>query len=144
MKESTLQSFAHRNSSNRDSTWKLLDSIAKSSGEDTAKGKKEVLNFVVAFGLRKAIEAHFDKSENIDRDIRKKLSRLNEEYPFDVVEANQQVLKLFNQYINLIAGFGSYSETATIVTLLRNMSENNDTPEPEATPEQLHAWDYLY
>lgn len=144
MKASTLESFARSNASGSDSTWKILDGIAKSYGEDIGKGKKEVLNFIVAFGLRKAIEAHFDKSENIDRDIRKRLSQLNEEYPFDVAEASQQVRVLFNQYINLIAGFGSYSETIAVVTILRNMAEHNETPQPEATPEQLHGWDYLY
>lgn len=144
MKTSTLQSFAYSNSSGDDSTWKLLDNIAKASGDDVAKGKREVLDFIIAFGLRCTIQAHFDKSENIDKDIRKKLSRLNEEYPFDVAEANQQVKILFNQYINLTAGFTSYSDTMTMMATLKNMLNHNETPEPEATPEQLHAWDYLY
>lgn len=144
MKASTLQSFAYSNSSGDDSTWKLLDAIAKSAGDDVAKGKKAVLDFIVAFGLRSAISAYFDKNENIDREIRRKLSNLNEEYPFDVVEASQQVKVLFNQYINLTAGVTSYSDTMTMMTTLRNMAQNNETPEPEPTPEQIHAWDYLY
>lgn len=143
MKTSTLKAFAQTNSRGDSSTWALLDAISKAAGDDRQKAKRDVEEFLVVVCTRCAILAHNDQVENIDKNIRNMLSRLNEEYPFDVVAVNNQVRKLFNAYISSMYGMNSYAEAKTLCNMLENISNQDEMETSPSTPEQIHAWDYL-
>ena len=139
MKNSTLQSIANKAYQDNNNTWTLLNNIAISAGDDKAAGTAKVLDFVVAVGLRNTLEAWHDKSENIDKDIRSFLSRLNEEYPFDVGEANHRVKSLLSKYIDMTMGFNTYAQALATMELLT--TTNNAPVEVDET--LTKAWSYL-
>lgn len=139
MKNSTLQSIARNTYRGQNNTWTLLNNIATTEGEDKAAGTAKVLEFVVVLGLRKAMEAWHDKTENIDKEIRCFLSHLNEEYPFDVSEANHRVKRLLSRYIEFTMGFNTYAQAKVSVDLL--MSVDKESIEVDDT--LTKAWEYL-
>ena len=145
MKQSTLQDFARNQHHDYGNAWKHLDAIARESGDDKAAAKKAVHDFVVALALSRSIQYYFENRESVEREIRKTLSDLNEQYPFDVASANQRVKQLFTQYLELMVGLNGYPAINTLVGVLDRISSESEseTTITNVTKATSDAWDYL-
>lgn len=143
MKTNTLEQYTQSIHNEESNVWKILGDIAKEAGEDPAAGKQAVLDMVILVGLRNAIQASSDKDTNVDRYLRESLSRLNERYPFDIVQAEREIKKLYANYQELVSGWNSLLTIQVIKKTLVDMACANETEQSQPTPAQMNAFDYL-